>query len=149
MKIRPIYQSDEQFFSSYARAEDAAECMSVSKKPLQEHIKIGKEQSIECFCFADKLDRPIAMYGLIQNEGRNFVWLLTTVFIEEHKLSFMKEVKRTVQKWYSKYGDLWLCTDMRYSKAIKLNLWAGFKRVGDVIKINGFDFGIYRFSGEK
>lgn len=149
MKIREIRQEDGLFFAKYARAEDVAECLSVSKDPLEEHILKSYKHSVESYCFVDNKNRPIALYGLIQDSGIYFTWLLTTVFVEEHKLSFMKEVRKTVKKWYKEYGPLFVVTDLRYKRAIKLNEWAGFKRVGDSISINGTDFGIYRFSAEK
>lgn len=149
MRIREIRPDDGLFFAKYARAEDVAECLSVSKEPLAEHILKTYKYCEESYCFVDDKDRPLALYGIIKDKGYYFTWLLTTVFIEDHKLSFMKEVRKTVKKWYKKYGTLFVVTDLRYKRAIKLNEWAGFKRVGDSISINGTDFGIYRFSSEK
>lgn len=149
MKIRPITKEDELFFSKYARAEDVAECLSVSRVPLKDHIRISREMSSESYCLVDDKNRPVALYGVIEREKFCSAWLLTTVFVEDHKLSFMKEVRSKVKKWYNKYGDLWLATDLRYERAIKLNYWAGFRRVGASVSINGVDFGIFKFSGSK
>lgn len=149
MKIREIREEDAVFFSKYARAEDAAECMSVTRLPLEEHIRVSKKNSIESYCLVDEKDRPIALYGLIKDNNFHYSWLLTTVFVEEHKLSFMKEVRNRVKKWYKEYGDLFVVTDLRYKRALQLNEWAGFKKVGHNVSINGVDFGIFRFSTEK
>ena len=146
MKTRDIKPDDYEFFSKYARAEDVAECVSVSKKPLSDHIRIGKEMSVESFALVDSKDRPCALYGLIvDKEGFSVPWLLTTVFIDKHKLSFMKQVKKEVRRWYQKYGTLWLLTDLRYKGAVNLNLWVGFKQVGKNVRINGVDFGIFKY----
>ena len=149
MKIREIRDEDGLFFAKYARAEDVAECLSVSKAPLEEHILKSYKYSVESYCFVDDKERPLALYGLIKDSGIYFTWLLTTVFVEDHKLSFMKEVRNRVKKWYNKYGPLFVVTDLRYKRALQLNEWAGFKKVGHNVSINGVDFGIFRFSTEK
>lgn len=150
MKIRTICDSDCDFFAKYARAEDIAECLSVTKLPLSEHIRIGRNNSVESYVLVDEQDRPCALYGImLDDRGFNITWLLTTVFVEDHKLSFMKEVRNRVKKWYKEYGDLFVVTDLRYKRALKLNEWAGFKKVGHNVSINGVDFGIFRFSTEK
>lgn len=149
MRVREIKPEDAEFFSKYARAEDAAECVSVTRLPLADHIRISHKNSIESFCFVDDKDRPLALYGVIEEKKFHYSWLLTTVFVEEHKLSFMKEVRKTVKKWYNKYGPLFVVTDLRYKRAVQLNEWAGFKKVGHNVSINGVDFGIFRFSSEK
>lgn len=149
MKIREIKPGDAEFFSKYARVEDAAECMSVTRLPLEEHIRVSQKNSIESYCFTDDKDRPLALYGIINDNNFYYSWLLTTVFVEDHKLSFMKEVRNRVKKWYNKYGPLFVVTDLRYKRALQLNEWAGFKKVGHNVSINGVDFGIFRFSTEK
>lgn len=149
MRTRQIKEKDYEFFSKYARAEDVAECLSVSNKPLADRIKFGKEVSLESFAFVDENDNACALYGIYETGGVYCVWLLTTVFIEEHKLSFMKRLLKVVKKWYKVYGKLNVLADLRYERAIKLINWAGFKRVGEAISINGVDFGLYRFYGEK
>lgn len=149
MRIREIKEKDYELFADFARAEDVAECLSVSNKPLAERIKYGKECSVESYAFVDDNDRACALYGIYETCGVYCVWLLTTVFIEEHKLSFMKRLSKVVKKWYKVYGPLHVLTDLRYERAKKLINWAGFERVGENISINGVDFGLYRFSGEK
>ena len=149
MKFRQIEQKDKEFFAKYSRAEDAAECMSVTKLPLEEHIKIGVDNSIESYVWVDEQDRPCALFGLMQTVSGNLCWLLTTVFIEEHKKSYMKEVCNFVKSWYNRYGDLLVTVDMRYKRAVRLIEWAGFKKAMEPITINGIDFGVYRFSGDK
>jgi len=148
MIVRELKEEDAVFFAKYARASDVAECSSVSNIPLEEHIAIGKRHSLECYCLADESDRPVALFGIIKDENCYSVWLLTTVFVEEHKLSFMKNVRKWVKIWYNKYGPLYVITDLRYKRAVKLNEWAGFKRVGEAIKINGVDFGVFFFCVE-
>lgn len=150
MRTRAIEDADCDFFSKYARAEDVAECLSVTKLPLSEHIRVGRDNSQESYVLVDDHNRPCALYGImLDKSGFNIPWLLTTVFVEKHKLSFMKEVHKVVKKWYKKYGPLWLLTDLRYERAIKLNLWVGFKRVGEPVSVNGVDFGLFKFSGDK
>lgn len=149
MRIREIKEKDYEFFSDFARAEDVAECLSVSNKPLSDRIKFGKEVSIESYAFVDENDRANALYGIYNVDGMYCVWLLTTVFIEEHKLSFMKTLSKVVKKWYKIYGKLYVLSDLRYERATKLIKWAGFEKVGDNITINGVDFGFYGFFGEK
>lgn len=149
MNIREIRDGDEVFFARYARAEDVAECLSVSRCPLDEHITFAKKYSVESFCLADEKDRPLALYGIMKEKDFYSVWLLTTVFVEEHKLSFMKQVRKQVKIWYNNFGPLYVITDLRYKRAVKLNEWAGFKRIGEDVKINGVDFGIFCCNGSK
>jgi len=149
MTIREIQDGDEVFFAKYARAEDVAECLSVSKCPLEEHIAFSRKHSVESYCLVDEKNRPLALYGVIKEKDFYGVWLLTTVFVEEYKLSFMKEVRNRVKIWYNKYGPLYVITDLRYKRAVKLNEWAGFKRIGEVVKINGLDFGVFCCVGSK
>lgn len=149
MKLREIRESDFEFFAKYARAEDVAECLSVSNKPLAEHIRIGKELSLESFALVDNKDRPCALYGLMRDASGHYVpWLLTTVFVDKHKLSFMKQTQKEVRRWYQKYGKLWLLTDLRYEGAVKLNLWVGFKQLGKPILINSVKFGLFVYDEE-
>lgn len=149
MKVRAIRKEDGLFFAKYARAEDAAECLSVSRCPLEDHILKSYKNSVESYCMTDDENKPLALYGLLKEKDFYFVWLLTTVFIEEHKLSFMKLVRKTVKKWYNKYGPLFVLTDLRYKRAVKLNEWAGFQKVGHNININCVDFGLFKLSSEK
>lgn len=148
MKTREIKESDIVYFGKNAREEDKAECLTVRNIPLEEHIRIGKKESLECFSFVDDNDNPIALYGIVKNNDIYCVWLLTTKETEKHKLSFMKTTKKEVVRFYKKYGILWLMTDSRYERAIKLNLWCGFREWGEPVFINDVKFRIYRFDGE-
>lgn len=148
MKVREIRTEDYDFFAKHARQADIDECLAVSKMPLRDHIRVGVELSLESYCLVDNEDRPLALYGVIKDKECHYTWLLTTEFIEEHKLSFMKQVRKNVKIWYNKYGRLCVLTDLRYTRAVKLNEWAGFYQVGDAININGVDFGCFCYSGE-
>lgn len=149
MKIRAIKESDKSFFADYAREEDKAECLSVTNIPLEERIRIGVENSVESYAFVDDYDNPCALFGLMRNEDANLCWLLTTILIEQHKKEYMKEVKKFVKEWYNKYGKLFVIVDIRYERAIKLIEWCKFKRNGDGIFINNFEFRIYKYAGER
>lgn len=148
MKIRQIKDSDSLYFEQHARKEDKAECVSVSDVPLRDHIRISQEESIESFVYVDENDNPLALWGIMKRENIYSVWLLTTEGIEKHKLSFMKKAKSEVKRLYKKYGQLWLLTDTRYERAIKLNEWCGFKLYGEPVFINDVEFRIYRYIGE-
>lgn len=150
MRTRAIEDADCDFFAKYARAGDVAECLSVTNLPLEEHIRIGRDNSQESYVYVDDNGNPCALYGImLDKRGFNVPWLLTTVFVEKCKFSFMKEVHKVVKKWYKKYGTLWLLTDLRYERAIKLNLWVGFRMVGEPILVNGVRFGLFKYAGEK
>lgn len=149
MNIRAIKESDKSFFAEYAREEDKAECLSVTNLPLEERIRVGVENSVESYAFVDERDNPCALFGVMRNKGASFCWLLTTILIEQHKKSYMKEVKRFVKEWYNKYGILFVIVDVRYERAIKLIEWCKFKRYGDSVYINSYEFRIYKYAGER
>lgn len=149
MNIRAIKESDKSFFAEYAREEDKAECLSVTNLPLEERIRIGVENSIESYAFVDDRDNPCALFGIMKHNDSGLCWLLTTILIEQHKKSYMKEVKRFVKEWYNKYGILFVIVDIRYDRAIKLIEWCRFKKYGDGVFINNYEFAIYVYAGEK
>lgn len=147
MTIRDITTDDVNFFENNVRLRDKMEC-EIFGYPAKENLEYSWKSSVYSNVLVDKNDKPIAFGGIIIREGVAFSWLLTTDLANSNKKTFMKYVKSEVEKCYKIYGPMMLATDARYEQALKLNEWAGFKKYGNNVFINNYEFVLYRYGGE-
>ncbi|MCX4025631.1 hypothetical protein H0A36_27000 [Endozoicomonas sp. SM1973] len=104
IEIRETDKSDCYLLASRLRQQDLDELEALGSKPLDALLR-GLNWGLECYT-AWKNGKPIAMFGVAEQDGQAIPWLLGSAELENKGMALCKLGKKYINNWLNKYGYL-------------------------------------------
>jgi hypothetical protein len=125
-------EKDVRYILEHLRADDLAETKSVyGENYIEENLKEIMETNFDVLMgVTENGERPVAMGGAWHfekdEEGVGVVWALCTDEIVNHKISFLREIKKEFKKYDQQYWFLYNFIHKNNSFAKNWLKWLGF-----------------------
>lgn len=137
-EIRCSELKDADEMAPNLRQADIAELVAVvgEDADAQDVLRYGVEVSHQPFtALVD--DKPICIFGAVMEPVQQHigsVWMMGTDGIEKHKMFFLRQSGKCLDKLFEPFSLLWNCVDKRNDLHIKWIKWLGFSFLREIPK---------------
>lgn len=129
LMIRYTEEADLRVLADNMRPADISEVWALNHFTPYEALSHAFNVSKECFSICKQVDNsPVVMFGYTQNdETYGAIWLLGSVEMEDHAVTFLRESKTCLSYIQNKVPLLYNIVDKRNTVHIKWIGWLGFR----------------------